>query len=163
MFAKSNQYRNNKQKNLTIWSDNCSAQNKNRVMVFLCLFLVAIGLFVHIEQCFLLSGHSFLQCDSDFALIEKRKRVTKAFIPSDLFKIVQESKAVKPFQVVPESDFLHIQQAADQLISTKNLNISKTCSIEYDAGKAGSVSVKQSHDAGEVRTIKMLKKGGKKT
>ena len=89
--------------------------------------------------------------------------MTKAFIPSDLFKIVQESKAVKPFQVVPmlESDFLHIQQAADQLISTKNINISKTCSIEYEAGKAGSVSVKQSHDVGEVRTIKVLKRGEK--
>ncbi|PSN48636.1 hypothetical protein C0J52_12710 [Blattella germanica] len=70
---------------------------------------------------------------------------------TDLFKIVQESKVVNPFQVVPmlESDFLDIQQAADQIISTKNLNISKTCSIEYEAGKAGSVSVKQSHDVGE--------------
>ena len=99
-------------KNLTIWSDNCSAQNKNRVMVFLCLFLVAIGLFDHIEQRFLLSGHSFLQCDSDFAFIEKRKRVTKAFIPSDLFKIVQESKVVKPFRVVSmlEADFRDIHK-----------------------------------------------------
>ncbi|KAJ4433822.1 hypothetical protein ANN_16134 [Periplaneta americana] len=56
---------------------------------------VAIGLFEHIER-FLLSGHSFLQCDSDFTLIEKRQKVTKAFNPSDLLKIVQDSKVVKP-------------------------------------------------------------------
>lgn len=133
-------------------------------MVFMCLFLVAIGLFEHIEQRFLLSGHSFLQCDSDFALIEKRQKVTKAFIPSDLLKIVQDSKVVKPFQTVSmlESYFLNMQDVADQLISIKNLNISKACCIQYDVSKAGSVSVKQSHDNEAVHTIKVLKKGGKK-
>ncbi|KAJ4428025.1 hypothetical protein ANN_24039 [Periplaneta americana] len=98
----------------------------------------AIGLFEHIEQCFLLSGHSFLQCDSDFALIEKQQKVTKAFIPSDLLKIVQDSKVVKPFQTVSmlESYFLNMQDVADQLISIKNLNISKACCIQYDVSKA---------------------------
>ncbi|KAJ4426600.1 hypothetical protein ANN_26398 [Periplaneta americana] len=116
---------------------------KNRVMVFMCLFLVAIGLFEHIEQRFLLSGHSFLQCDSDFALIEKRQKVTKAFIPSALLKIVQDSKVVEPFQTVSmlESYFLNMQDVADQLISIKNLNISKACCIQYDVSKAGNVSV----------------------
>ncbi|KAJ4434969.1 hypothetical protein ANN_23541 [Periplaneta americana] len=125
-------------------SDNCAAENKNCVMVFMCLFLVAIGLFEHIEQRFLLSGHNFLQCDSDFALIEKRQKVTKAFIPSDLLKIVQDSKVVKPFQTVSmlESYFLNMQDVADQQISIKNLNISKACCIQYDVSKAGSVSVK---------------------
>ncbi|KAJ4443460.1 hypothetical protein ANN_05129, partial [Periplaneta americana] len=64
----------------------------------------AISLFEHIEQRFLLSGHSFLQCDSDFALIEKRQKVTKAFIPSDLLKLVQDSKVVKSFQTVSMLD-----------------------------------------------------------
>ncbi|KAJ4451228.1 hypothetical protein ANN_02688 [Periplaneta americana] len=91
---------------------------------------LAIDLFEHIEQRFLLSGHSFLQCDFNFALIEKRKKVTKAFIPSDLLKIVQDSKFVKRFQTVPmlESDFLNTQDVADQLISNKNFNISKLSS-----------------------------------
>lgn len=47
-------------KTLIIWSDNCAEQNKNRMMVFLCLFLVAVGLFECIEQRFLVNGHSFL-------------------------------------------------------------------------------------------------------
>ncbi|KAJ4450921.1 hypothetical protein ANN_02356, partial [Periplaneta americana] len=118
--------------------------------------VIAIDLFEHIEQRFLLSGHSFLQCDSDFALIEKRKKVTKVFNPSDLLKIVQDSQVVKPFQAVPmlESDFRNIQDVADQLISNKNLNISKACCIQYDVSKAGRVSVKQSHDNEAVHTIK---------
>ncbi|KAJ4437812.1 hypothetical protein ANN_13750 [Periplaneta americana] len=132
-------------------------------MVFMCLFLVAIGLFEYVEQHFLLSGHSFLQCDSDFALIEKRQKVTKAFIPSDLLKIVQDSKVLKPFQTVSmlEPYILNMQDVADQLISIKNLNISKTCCIQYDVSKADSVSVKQSHDNEVVHTIKVLKNGGK--
>ncbi|KAJ4426592.1 hypothetical protein ANN_26390 [Periplaneta americana] len=132
-------------------------------MVFMCLFLVAIGLFEHIEQRSLLSGHSFLQCDSDFALIEKRQKVTKAFIPSDLLKIVQDSKVVKPFQTFSmlESYFLNMQYVADQLISIKNLNISKACCIQCDVSKAGSGSVKLSHDNEAVHTIKVLKKGEK--
>ncbi|KAJ4445028.1 hypothetical protein ANN_06827 [Periplaneta americana] len=118
---------------------------------------VAIGLFEHIEQRFLLSGHSFLQCDSDFALIEKRQKVTKAFILSDLLKIVQDSKVVKPFQTVSmlESYFLNMQNVADQQISIKNLNISKACCIHYDVSKAGSGYVKQSHDNEAVHTIKV--------
>ncbi|KAJ4427408.1 hypothetical protein ANN_25030 [Periplaneta americana] len=99
---------------------------------------VAIGLFEHIEQRFLLSGHSFLQCDSDFALIEKLQKVTKAFIPSDLLKIVQDSKVVKPFQTVSmlESYFLNMQDVANKQISIKNLNISKACCIQFDVSKA---------------------------
>ncbi|KAJ4428756.1 hypothetical protein ANN_25749 [Periplaneta americana] len=110
-------------------------------MVFMCLFLVAIGLFEHIERAATVSCNIY---DSDFALIEKRQKVTKAFNPSDLLKIVQDSKAVKPFQTVSklESYFLNMQDVADQLISIKNLNISKACCIHYDVSNAGSVSVK---------------------
>ncbi|KAJ8886842.1 hypothetical protein PR048_013054 [Dryococelus australis] len=50
--------------------DNCVGQNKNHMIVFLLLFLVAIGLFEHTEQRFLVSGDSFLPCDIDFAVIE---------------------------------------------------------------------------------------------
>ncbi|KAJ4439613.1 hypothetical protein ANN_07741 [Periplaneta americana] len=132
-------------------------QQENSPYPVCAVFAVAIGLFEHIEQRFLLSGHSFLQCDSDFALIEKRQKVTKAFIPSDLLKIVQDSKVVKPFQTVSmlESYFLNMQDVAEQLISIKNLNISKACCIQYDISKAGSVSVKQSHDNEAVYTIKV--------
>ncbi|KAJ4428069.1 hypothetical protein ANN_24083 [Periplaneta americana] len=101
--------------------------------------IVAIGLFEHIEQRFLCNGHSFLQCDSDFTLIEKRQSDK-----NDLLKIVQDSKVVKPFQTVSmlESSFLNMQDVADQQISIKNLDISKAYCIQYDVSKVGSVSVK---------------------
>ncbi|KAJ8929459.1 hypothetical protein NQ314_017839 [Rhamnusium bicolor] len=60
-------------KHLVIWSDNCCGQNKNRMMMFKLLFLVSLNGFESIEQTFLVSGHSFLSCDRDFAYVKKRK------------------------------------------------------------------------------------------
>ena len=70
-------------KKLVIWYDNCAAQNKNRMMVFLMLFLVAHEVFDEVTQKFLMSGHSFLSCDRDFAMIEKRKRRSSLILPSE--------------------------------------------------------------------------------
>jgi hypothetical protein len=60
-------------KNLIIWSDNCIGQNKNRMIIFLYVYLTVNGTFDSIEHRYLVSGHSFLPCDRDFAQIEKRK------------------------------------------------------------------------------------------
>ncbi|KAJ4430817.1 hypothetical protein ANN_19408 [Periplaneta americana] len=149
-------------KRLIIWSDKCAGQNKNRVTVFMCLFLVAVGLFEYIEQRFLVSGHSFLPCDSDFALIERRKKVTKVYIPSELQQIVQEAKMVKPFQVVSmqSMDFLNIQTVADNIICTKALNISKEVCISIDCSDLNSITVKETHSDMDIgKKDKVLKKG----
>lgn len=66
-----------KKQKLVVWSDNCVGQNKNKMLLFLWIYLVTKGYFQEINQKFLVSGHSFLSCDRDFAHIEKRKRVEK--------------------------------------------------------------------------------------
>ncbi|KAJ4444466.1 hypothetical protein ANN_06258 [Periplaneta americana] len=72
------------------------------------------------------SGHSLLQCDSDFALIEKQQKVTKAFIPSDLLKIVQDSKVVKPFQ---ESYFLKGAVVEEAIASCSDAPIAENIDV----------------------------------
>lgn len=62
---------------LTAWSDNCCGQNKNKMLVFLWIYLACIGMCTEINHKLLVGGHSFLNCDRDFAVIEKRKRLTK--------------------------------------------------------------------------------------
>lgn len=37
-------------RNIILWSDNCTAQNKNRMIVFVYMFLVSFGLFDTIEH-----------------------------------------------------------------------------------------------------------------
>lgn len=49
-------------RNLIIWSDNCIGQNKNRMILFLMIYLVTTGIFDNIQQKYLVSGHSYLAC-----------------------------------------------------------------------------------------------------
>ncbi|KAL4084377.1 hypothetical protein QTP88_028200 [Uroleucon formosanum] len=59
-------------RHLTVWSDNCAGQLKNRMLLFLCIWLVANGTFDTIEHTFFISGYSYSASDRDFATIEKR-------------------------------------------------------------------------------------------
>lgn len=52
---------------LTIWSDNCVGQNKNKMLLFLWIYLTLTDKFDEINHKYLVSGHSFLSCDRDFA------------------------------------------------------------------------------------------------
>lgn len=60
---------------LYIFSDNCSAQNKNNVIVQYLYTLVKTKKFENIFHHLPEPGHSFLPCDRSFGVIEKRKRV----------------------------------------------------------------------------------------
>lgn len=126
------------------------------------LYLVSIELFDTIEHKFLVSGHSFLPCDRDFALIEKRKRVCKAFVPEELHPIIESSTHTNKFKVIDmlENRFLNIQAAADSLINTKNLNVSKVSCMRFSADKPGIVETKITFSEAKVwETTRILKKG----
>lgn len=117
-------------KKLILWSDNCAGQNKNKTLLVFMLFLVNMGIFDEIIQKFLVSGHSFLACDRDFAIIEKRRRVCTNFAPSDLQRMVRTAKLTTPFQVIPmdENHFFSFKDIANNFLNTTKLPIS-TCSM----------------------------------
>lgn len=71
-------------KKLVLWSDNCAEQNKNQYVLCMFLMLVAKGYFDEIVHKFPVCGHTFLSCDRDFALIEKKKRKSTPQVPRDL-------------------------------------------------------------------------------
>lgn len=149
-------------KHLVIWCDNCGGQNKNRILLFTLIFLVSIGIFHTVEQKFLVSGHSFMPCDRDFALIEKRKRVTKANVPSDLHAIVKCARYTPPFNVIDMTNFgfWDLKQAADQYINTTKLNISKAAILKIEASDPTVIKIKTSFsDIQEWSKINVLKRG----
>lgn len=59
---------------LRLFSDNCSAQNKNQAIMRYMLFLTDSGRFKKIQHYFPVRGHSFLPCDRDFGIISRRLR-----------------------------------------------------------------------------------------
>ena len=92
-------------KHLTLQSDNFTGQNKNRIFLFVLIYVVSLSL--------LRTGHSFLFCDRDFGVIEKHKRVTKAYVSDDLCEIITSAKLSKLFQVVKMGAH-NIQEATDK-------------------------------------------------
>jgi hypothetical protein len=146
---------------LIMWSDNCSGQNKNKMIIFLWIYLVAKGIFSCIEHKFLISGHSFLSCDRDFALIEKRKRVTQTMVPEDLQVMIKTARNKQPFHVVrmEKEDFLDFKEAANEFIITKNLKISQGHCVKIDSEDPAIVKIKETHSPLESwKPINILKR-----
>ena len=149
-------------KHLVIWCDNCGGQNKNRILLFTLIFLVANGIFHTIEQKFLVSGHSFMPCDRDFALVEKRKKVTKAYVPSDLHAIVKSARYTPPFTIVDMTScgVWDLKRAADEYINTTKLNISKAAVIKIEVANPTLIKINTSFsDLQEGEHVNVLRKG----
>lgn len=75
-------------KKLILWSDNCCGQNKNQAVLAMFLVLIAKGFFTEITHKFPVKGHTFLDCDRDFAIIEKAKERAKPLIPKDIIEMI---------------------------------------------------------------------------
>ena len=130
------------------------------MIVFIYVFLVSLGLYERIDHKFLVSGHSFLQCDRDFALIEKRKRVCKPMVPADWHSIIESSTHTGKFRVVDMQRFFNIQAASDSVLNLKAVQISKTTHIRIDAKYPGMLLCKDSFSEFlDFKKISILKKG----
>ena len=70
--------------NVYLFSDNCSAQNKNNLLIQFLYILVNTQIFQFIIHRYPEPGHSFLPCNRSFALVEKEKRKReRVYLPSD--------------------------------------------------------------------------------
>ncbi|CAH1101838.1 unnamed protein product [Psylliodes chrysocephalus] len=85
---------------LIIWSDRCVGQNNNWRMITTLKLLVDLNYFTEVHQKFLSTGHSFLPCDRDFSLIEKKKKTMKVFVPLKWMEVIANARESKPFYVL---------------------------------------------------------------
>lgn len=86
-------------KKLTCYSDSCFGQNKNTQMICFWEWLIWCQRFTRIDHKFLVRGHTYLPCDRDFALIEKRKPSAMVHLPGDWEKVIKEARPSKPFDI----------------------------------------------------------------
>lgn len=84
---------------LILWSDRCIGQNNNWKMVALMQHLIVQNYFSSVEQKFLTTGHSFLPCDRDFALIERQKKSATVYIPMDWVSVIANASSGRRFEV----------------------------------------------------------------
>ncbi|KAJ8932936.1 hypothetical protein NQ314_014314 [Rhamnusium bicolor] len=108
-------------KQLTMWSDNCCGQNKNGMIIVLWIYLVVKGIFDLVDHKFLVSRHSFLSCDRDFAQIKKGKKVCKCIVPKDFVEMRANDRNVQPFVVtmMQKEDFLDFKEASNVYLNTQ--------------------------------------------
>lgn len=130
---------------LIVWSDNCSAQNKNKMLLFLWFYLIAKGFIDEVDQKYLVSGHSFLSCDRDFAQIEKRKRKCNCQVPLDLIKVIVSSRTDHPYiaSIIEPSEFYDFATASQETLITTKLQISKAQWIRITKDKPGVVMTRR--------------------
>lgn len=97
-------------KHLTAFTDNCGGQNKSHIIVKFWLYIVRNTHIESVDHRFLISGHSYNECDQDFGLIEKKKKQCKRdlYIPEHWSELIASS--CRKFAVVQmqDEDFINL-------------------------------------------------------
>ena len=100
-----------------LYSDCCSGQNRNQYLASGLLHTVVHHPQVHtIEQKFLESGHTQMECDSMHSSIEHAKKRTSIFVPDQWDTVIHMARRNKPYVVIP----LRFDNFFDLKMHTKN-------------------------------------------
>lgn len=107
------------------------------------IYLVKKGFYRSIDLKYMVSGPSYMNCDRDFGVTEKRRKTCKAMVPKDLEHVVATACAKKPFTVVSmqTEDFIDFKVLAKKYLNTKNLGISKISHFRISHKNPGVVKV----------------------
>lgn len=148
-------------KHLTLWSDNCGGQLKNRMLVFLYMWLIQWEIFDTIQHNFLLTGHSYSSADRDFGVIEKRAKLSRMQVMNDVKEAILSARVTKPFKVLEmQGKFLDFDSASAKYLDTKPLQISKITSMKLTNTEKGAVFYKKTYGGLEAwNKVQVLKKG----
>lgn len=88
---------------IIIYSDGCTAQNRNAIMANALLFLSEKFQKVIIQK-FLEKGHTQMECDSVHSAIETALKNREIYLPSDYHRVTKEARLKDPY-VVKNMDF----------------------------------------------------------
>lgn len=97
------QHRASSATHLVLYSDSCGGQNRNINLACMWLHVVASDDYSYttVDHKFMVSGHSYLPNDRDFASIENMKRKTQhIYVPSQWYELVRDCRRQNPFEVL---------------------------------------------------------------
>ncbi|CAH2002700.1 unnamed protein product [Acanthoscelides obtectus] len=153
---------------LVVFTDNCPGQNKNWQLMAFWLQLVKEKWFKTITHHFLVTGHTHLPSDRDFALIEKRHRkyAPEVYSPEGWHKIIKDANNKNPFKVtvMQQEDFLKFElllanvQKSTRMSNKENLDFSGVYTFHFKTENTKSFFVKHSVN-GEYNEVNITKKG----
>lgn len=141
-------YKNLANLTLRLFSDSCSAQNKNKFIVGLLLNLVnKSNIFNEIEHIYPVRGHSYMPADRTFGRIEQElRRKSEIVSPAQYYKVMQKFSTVKVYG--KDFEFYDYKKAVQPLLkSVLPFKISQQKIFYYNAGKKCTVGVSACYSA----------------
>uniref|UniRef100_A0A6P7GSZ8 Uncharacterized protein LOC114346386 n=1 Tax=Diabrotica virgifera virgifera TaxID=50390 RepID=A0A6P7GSZ8_DIAVI len=108
---------------VTFYSDTASGQNRNTIVSAMFLRAVEQLPIQTINQKFMESGHSEMECDSVHSTIESRGKQVDVYTPEGWYMVARTAKTSKPYHKVIEmdySDFLDYKKYSSQIITNKS-------------------------------------------
>lgn len=97
---------------LVLVCDNCGGQNKNRMVIRYCVWLLETKSFSKVSLLFLVAGHTKNPCDRSFNLLKKEYHRTNIFDVDDLVRVLDSHPLVSA-EYAP--DFREWDKYLDQL------------------------------------------------
>lgn len=99
-------------KHLILYSDNCGGQNKSHYIAKFWHYVVRKTQIETIDQKFLVVGHSFMECDQDFGIIEKAKKKNnqQIYVPSMWADIILKSSRKFTVTQMEDDDIMALEQ-----------------------------------------------------
>ncbi|CAG2207374.1 unnamed protein product [Mytilus edulis] len=89
-------------RHISFYSDNCMGQNRNKFVAAALLYSVKVNKHINIiDQKYLETGHTHMECDSMHAAIEHAKRKTNIYIPSQWDTVIHMARRNNPYVVIP--------------------------------------------------------------
>lgn len=153
-----------KSENLVVYSDNCWGQNKNGFFVAFWFQLIREHFYRNIEHRFFVSGHTYMPCDTDFAIIEKykKKNVSNVYCPNDWFEIVKNASEKNPFEVcmMKQEDFIDLNELLKRNMTDdiSKLNFKDIHVFLYSWQNMNSIAIKHFVNE-EPKQVNLARKG----
>ena len=104
-------------KSVTLYSDNCGGQNRNRFFMCMLWYALTAFSFEKVEHKFLERGHTFNENDSMHSTIETALRKRSVYETAQLATIIEGARITKPYEVaeMTEDDFFDFKELSKQV------------------------------------------------
>ena len=113
-------------KHVILYSDTCGGQNRNKFVAAALHYVVRhFDNIEVIDQKFLVSGHSHMECDSVHSAIEKAKKKLQIFIPEMWYPVIQGARSsLNPYtlDVLEHGDFFDLKQVASSTLRNTKID-----------------------------------------
>lgn len=116
-------------KEVRLFCDNCSGQNKNNVVIRFCQALVDTGMFKKVEIFYPIRGHSFLDNDRDFGVFKRKlAKVDRIYSIREYMELIVKSGKKFKVTLITHEDIIHFKEWHHKYYK-KNLNSIESASL----------------------------------